>query len=243
MSPSSPGVPPLYQGLWRRTGIRRSNGAVDPDKQVWWFQSARFHIDLRLPLARPRPARHADVARLAPRDVQGFGAPTGFAGHTVVAAARCDWLPEIAFPLLGGDTDAGLMRFDTPDNLHESAIDASYEEDWLRVATGPVLGLRLESLHEAGAVAYLLVGGDWAAWALGRAADAFPSTPAWAEFSLLHKDRGAWRVRASNCPWLEGGPLFDADALERAALSRLAPGATVILRQAWRVAEVDAPGA
>jgi hypothetical protein len=64
-----------------------------------------------------------------------FGGQSGFSGATVVAAGRCEWHPEIAFPAVGAGLDAGFMRFDTPDNLHETGIDGSYDEDWVRVAT------------------------------------------------------------------------------------------------------------
>lgn len=206
MSNSISPVPASYQGIWRRTGIFRSDGRIDLTTSVWWFQSALFHIDLRVPQDRPRVTDPALLASLPPAQLARFGAQTGFAGVTVVQGERCEWRPEIAFPTISEEIDAGLMRFDTPDNLHESGLDASYQEDWLRVASGPVLGARLDSLDDSGKVAYLIIGGEQAAWACGRADAQFPATTG-SEFSLLRRAHAAapWHIAASNHGWLEQG--------------------------------------
>lgn len=199
-------VPQCYQGIWRRTGIFRSDGRVDLTTSVWWFQSALFHIDLRIPQDRPRLDDAAALASLPPAQLARFGAQTGFAGVTVVTGERCEWRPEIAFPAISDELDAGLMRFDTADNLHEDGLDASYQEDWLRVAPGPVKGARLDSLDNSGKVAYLIISGNHAAWACGHADAQFPAT-AGSEFSMLRRDQAAapWRIVASNHAWLEHG--------------------------------------
>ncbi len=209
MPQTIPPVPASYQGLWRRSGIFRSDGRIDLTTSVWWFQSARFHIDLRIPQDRPQVAQAAALASLPPGQLVRFGAQSGFAGITVVDGQRCEWRPEIAFPAISTELDAGLMRFDTSDNLHEDGLDASYQEDWLRVATGPVSGVRLESLAEPRKIAYLIVSTDWAAWACGHAATQFPAT-AGSEFSLLRRERGTgnWRIVESNHSWLENSTDF-----------------------------------
>jgi hypothetical protein len=223
-------VPAIYQGLWRRTGIWRSNGTSDLSTQVWWFQSASFHIDLRIPIDRPSMDSRAQLARLAPAQLARFSAQTGCAGKTVVTGDRCEWRPEIAFPALSADLDAGWMRFDSEDAVHETGIDNSYEEDWIRMASAPMRGVRLEATGSpvlagsAGspAVAYLIIGERWMAWACGSPSDAYsPGTPdhgAWSEFTVLHKG-GDWRIAGSNCAWLEGQEVSDADALAAQPLS------------------------
>lgn len=213
-------VPAIYQGLWRRTGIWRSNGTSDLSTQVWWFQSASFHIDLRIPIDRPSMDSRAQLAALPPAQLARFSAQTGFAGKTVVAGERCEWRPEIAFPTLSADLDAGWMRFDSEDAVHETGIDNSYEEDWVRMAAAPMRGVRLESTGPAGpagpSVAYLIIGERWMAWACGSPGDAYsPSAPgsgSWGEFTVLHKG-GGWRVAGSNCAWKEGLEAPDAGAL------------------------------
>src|SRR5471032_2319920 len=201
----TPTVPAEYEGLWRRTGIWRSNGSSDLTTQVWWFQSASFHIDLRIPADRPMVADAAALARLPPEQRQRFAAQTGFAGLTVVDGARCAWHPEIAFPYVSSEVDAGIMRFDSADRLHETGLDNSYEEDWLRVPTGPVCGVRLRDTNSA-AIAYLLISEQWMAWAYGKPDDAFVADTLnprqWSAFSIFEK-QDDWILIASNFPWLE----------------------------------------
>lgn len=209
-------VPSRYQGLWRRTGIWRSNGTSDLSTQVWWFQAARFHIDLRIPIDRPVVDSRASLLRLNPGKLARFSAQSGFAGSTIVEGDRCEWRPEIAFPGLSGDLDAGWMRFDSDDAVHETGLDNSYEEDWVRMASGPMQGVRMED-SGSNALAYLIVGERWMAWACGRPADRYdtaaPQLGEWSEFTVLHKG-GGWRIAASTLPWLEGDEVPDADALE-----------------------------
>ncbi|WP_300758361.1 hypothetical protein [Janthinobacterium sp.] len=235
MSNSISPVPTSYQGIWRRTGIFRSDGRVDLTTRVWWFQSALFHIDLRIPQDRPRVDGPASLASLPPAQLARFGAQTGFAGVTAVEKDRCEWRPEIAFPAISDDIDAGLMRFDTPDNLHESGIDASYQEDWLRVASGPVTGVRLDSLDHSGKVAYLIISGQQAAWACGAADAQFPAT-AGSEFSLLRRDHAAapWSIVASNHGWLEYGATMTLPTLDASQ-----PGQGInVGSERWRIDKI-----
>ncbi|SFU27390.1 hypothetical protein SAMN05216552_100169 [Pseudoduganella namucuonensis] len=238
-------VPAIYQGLWRRTGIWRSDGSSDMSTQVWWLQAGRFHIDLRIPFDRPAPRDRAHVAVLPASQLARFGAQTGFAGATVVAGERCEWHPEIAFPALGEDLDAGWMRFKDADALHETGVDNSYEEDWVRMASGPMLGLRFEDPHSE-AVAYLVAGERWMGWACGSPADVFdPQSPLageWTEITVLHKG-GNWTVAGSTLPWLEGREVPAASALEPDRLRLWCVGDLVAIPYAphhlWRLATID----
>jgi hypothetical protein len=237
-------VPAKYQGLWRRTRIRRSNGSSDTTTQVWWFQSARYHIDLRIPIDRPDPASRLHVNSLPAQQLVRFGAQTGFAGLTVVDGNHCEWQPDIAFPWMSDEIDAGWMRFDSDDALHETGADASYEEEWTRIAPGPMAGVRLEDPH-AGAIAYMVVGELWMAWACGRPGDHFdPGDPAWgpwSEFTVLKKGLH-WRVAASNLPWLEGTDIPQADAITPALVSQWLVGSAMLVpfapEMTWRVVDV-----
>lgn len=168
-----PAVPAAYVGLWRRRVIHRASGISDTSTRVWWCQSARFHIDLRIPAGRPALTEAAQLAGLGGAPLAAFGAQIAFAGTTVVDGARCEWRSEIAFPQLGDELDAGLMRFDAPDRLHEAGLDGSYTEDWERADAGPVAGLRLVAADGGAAVAYLLVAADWLAFARGTPALAY----------------------------------------------------------------------
>ncbi|MBB5608315.1 MULTISPECIES: hypothetical protein [unclassified Janthinobacterium] len=235
MSNSISTVPKSYQGIWRRTGIFRSDGRVDLTTSVWWFQSALFHIDLRIPQDRPRITAPAALASLPPGQLARIQAQTGFAGITVVEAERCEWRPEIAFPAISDEIDAGLMRFDTPDNLHESGIDASYQEDWLRAGAGAIHGARLDSLDGSGKIAYLIISGDHAAWACGVADAQFPAT-AGNEFSLLRRAHATapWRIVTSNHGWLECGATMTLPTLKDSQPGQLISVDT----ERWRIDKI-----
>jgi hypothetical protein len=166
-------VPAQLEGLWRRKGIWRKNGESDLVTPVWWFQAARYHIDLRIP---------ANLCQM-----------TGFAGTTVVEGQRCEWRPEIAYPLVSPEPDAGWLRMDGHDALHETGIDESYEEDWYRVPTGPMQGSRSVD-RKSGKVTYVISCAEWHARACG-----FPDKPA--EITISHRtNAGAWRIVASTIP-------------------------------------------
>ncbi|KQV54954.1 MULTISPECIES: hypothetical protein [unclassified Duganella] len=162
-------VPQAYEGLWRRKGIWRANGSSDLVTPVWWFQAADFHIDLRIPVDRK--------------------AMTGFAGTTVVEGERCEWRPEIAYPFVSPELDAGFMRFDSEDALHEAGADGSYQEDWWREASGPVTASRL--LLEDGRIQYEIACGEFLARATGKPLKA-------AEITIWRQTPGGpWKIIAS----------------------------------------------
>lgn len=162
-------IPLPYLGLWRRKGIWRANGSSDLVTPVWWFQADSFHIDLRVPADR-----------------KGV---TGFAGATVVEGARCEWRPEIAYPFLSPELDAGFMHFDGTDALHEEGVDGSYTEDWWREAAGPVDAGR--TLLGDGRIQYEIACGDFLARATGKPHKAADIT-VWRRTGA-----GLWRVIAS----------------------------------------------
>lgn len=242
-APLAPPVPAAYEGLWRRRVIHRSSGISDTSTRVWWCQSARFHIDLRIPAGRPDVGDRTALTALAGAPLAAFGAQVAFAGTTIVDGARCEWRPEIAFPFVGDDLDAGMMRFDAADRLHEAGLDGSYTEDWERAHGGPVAGLRLAAADGGPQIAYLLAGAAWLAFARGTCALVFaPSAPAWSEFFIAERstDDSGWTIVASNAPWHEGAPLFDGAALTAAAIAAAAPGALLALpgHGRWRIAEL-----
>ncbi|MYM94740.1 hypothetical protein [Duganella vulcania] len=163
-------VPAEYVGLWRRSGIWRSNGSSDLTTQVLWFQAERYHIDLRIPVGRT-----------------GIN---GFAGETVVEGERCTWHPAIAYPAISSELDAGWMRFDDADHVHETGLDNSYEEDWYREPTGAMHGMRLHDPH-SDQLAYLLISDNWMAWACGSPTSA-------CEITVYQCEQQQWTAIASN---------------------------------------------
>jgi hypothetical protein len=208
-------VPAPYIGLWRREAIWRSDGSADLTTRVLWFQSNVFHIDLRIPADRPKLAGIGDLSRLAPTPFERFAAQVAFAGTTAVEGDRCTWQAEIAFPEVSSSLDAGTMRFDAPGRLHETGLDGSYHEAWVKIASGPVEARRL--LAANGAVAYVLECDNWLAWAFGHPQASFPTTPHWTDITFAERAGTQWRVVASNMGWREGesvdGPQDDGAVL------------------------------
>jgi hypothetical protein len=198
-------VPAEYEGLWRRKGIWRSNGSSDLTTQVWWFQAARYHIDLRIPVGR------AGI--------------TGFAGETVVDGDRCEWRPAIACPAISADLDAGWMRFDDADHIHETGLDHSYEEDWYREPTGAMHGMRLED-PDSDQLAYLLIGKRWMAWACGSPSGA-------CEITVYRHDQ-QWQTVAST---LDVAPTVTTPTLQQALQWNSGAMVTLALTpgRSWRV--------
>lgn len=176
-------VPAEYVGLWRRRGIWRSNGSSDLTTQVWWFQAERYHIDLRIPVGR------AGI--------------NGFAGETVVEGERCTWHPAIAYPAISGELDAGWMRFDDADHVHETGLDNSYEEDWYREPTGAMHGMRLQDPH-SDQLAYLLISDSWMAWACGSPSGA-------CEITIYRREQQQWLAIASSLPTLPPAVALDKE--------------------------------
>ena len=235
-------VPPEYEGLWRRQGIWRSNGKSDTTTPVWWFQSASFHVDLRIPVGRPFVADAAALARLPAEQQAIFARQSGFAGVTVVQADRAEWRPAIAFPAISDEIDAATMIFRDPDHIREDGLDHSYYEEWYREPTGPLLACRLQD-SASDAIAYLLIGEQWMAWASGRAHNAYQpgatSADSWSEFSVLQKIEGSWRITASNFPWREQA-VFDSKLMPGVSVARQwQAGALITLplapAQQWRL--------
>ncbi|MDQ1922144.1 hypothetical protein [Massilia pseudoviolaceinigra] len=121
----------------------------------------------------------------------------GFAGITVVDGARCEWHPEIAFPALGPGIDAGTMRFYGVDRVEETGIDGSYREQWLRIDAGPVRAQRFE--RDDGALAWLMTGVEWMAWAYGHPGGMAQFGIARGEAATLLPEAGSgWRASASD---------------------------------------------
>ncbi|MDM5179018.1 hypothetical protein PO883_17620 [Massilia sp. DJPM01] len=121
----------------------------------------------------------------------------GFAGSTVVEGARCEWHPEIAFPALGPGIDAGTMRFDGADKVEETGIDGSYRELWVRIDAGPVRAQRLQ--RDGGALAWLITGAEWMAWAHGHPGAMAQFSIARDETAALPPEAGSgWHVSATD---------------------------------------------
>lgn len=152
--------PSALLGAFRRKSITFCNGQTDETTQVYWFQSASFTIDLRLPdgAATPLAERQGWIGDTH-WDAQG-GELSWTVGHSY---QRHNLWPEPARLAFIGNS------------VIEFAPSGAYVEDWRQLAIrGPLLGLRLIAIANAGtgeehrADGGLIVAGDHMAFVLSR---------------------------------------------------------------------------
>jgi len=133
-------------GLWRRTSFAVGDGPEDRTTTVFWGQTSRRYIDVRVPVRRPR-CEAGTLARLADRDVRALGQQQGFAGDLVCVGDRFTWHRDIDFQPPTGRPDTGLVRIEG-DTLHEegsAAAGSTYRETFRRIASGSRRRLALRS--------------------------------------------------------------------------------------------------
>lgn len=194
-------VPSPYIGIWRRDWIERHrDGEARPvrdTRPAIWFQSSRFHVDLRIDGA------------LAASTAPGTPPPPtqiAFAGHTEVrqqdGRELCRWRPAFAYPQLSDKVDAGFMVFESATHLMEYGIDGSYVESWRRINRDDELPccLRFEAADDCTASCYLMLCGRY--FALG-ATLGHPECPSLPVFAWGERVDGSavWRVRECLAPW------------------------------------------
>jgi len=135
--PPKPAVvafPQALLGAFRRKSITFCTGLTDEATVVYWFQSASFTLDLRLP----------DGAGTSPSQRQGW------VGDTLwdEAAAELSW--DIRRSYQPRNQWPEPARLSVIGNcVLEYAPSGAYVEDWRQQATrGPLLGLRLVGLMD-----------------------------------------------------------------------------------------------
>lgn len=128
-------VPDAYLGVWRRTLLRNAAGDEDRATRVYWLQSARVHVDLRVPANRRGFDGVTGVDALSRDGLVELARQQGFAGFTQVDVGTpdiCTWHRRIDFSPPSDARDIGAMRFERPAVLLEDGVDANYHERWER---------------------------------------------------------------------------------------------------------------
>jgi len=133
-------VPDWLVGLWRRESITLDDGSVDATTTVYWAQSPREFIDIRIPADRPDVGRVGDLSELSPRQMLALANQKGFAGYTELEADLCTWHRQIDFRPSTGRPDTGMVRVEG-DTLYEegdpeSVVGAGYREVYRRESGG-----------------------------------------------------------------------------------------------------------
>jgi hypothetical protein len=226
-------VPDSYLGVWRRTLLQTATGKSDTSTRVFWLQSRRFHIDLRVSLDRPVLPADLGLDYISPEQALALAQQGGFAGTTQVDGNLCCWQREIDYRPPALAADIGTIRFETDNTLLEDCVHGHYHERWQRLpdSLGGSQGFRLAEVTEpdtaAPRIAYLIVCGVYFAFARSRG-DALPAGAnlismvesvqhAQERLALLNcevsfgrRDGEAvnWQIELSTLPMREGAALF-----------------------------------
>lgn len=145
-------VPEWLVGLWRRESITLDDGTVDDTTLVYWAQTSREFVDIRIPVDRPQIESTRTLEELTPDELLGLSGQKGFAGNTELQGNRCIWNREIDFRPNTGRPDTGMVRVEG-DTLFEegdpdSVIGSGYREVYHRICDGRRLCATLK--REAG---------------------------------------------------------------------------------------------
>lgn len=253
-------------GLWRRVSFAVDDGPEDRSTAVFWGQTARRYIDVRIPAGRPRCGA-ADLPRLSEADLAILGRQQGFAGDLAVAGDRFTWHRDMDVQPVSARPDTGLVRI-AGDLLHEEGEAATpgsvYRETFERIASGARrrVALRAASWPGGGVpvAAELVVIDDHFLFARARPAP-LPAAPSLGpllaearrvapgriaglldcEFSHGRLDGGAgrWTIELSTLPWREGAPAFAPGGarLDGDVLTVDTPAGQV----RWRIADSSLP--
>lgn len=191
-------VPEAYLGVWRRTLLRTEEGREDRTTRAIWLQTDSLHADVRLP--DPMPVTVAERTR-----------QSGFAGLTQVQGNQCQWHRLIDFHPDSG-TDAGIMHFVSPNEVHETGLDGSYMEIWQRVpeSVGPTLAVWLAAVNQPHRQGCLLQAGDCFLFVADRPGPVEPGLPLLTQITGLGADPAEimlgcelsfGRIAGGNMPW------------------------------------------
>lgn len=112
-------------GLWRRTSFAVGDGPEDRTTTVFWGQTSRRYIDVRVPVQRPC-CEAGTLARLADRDVRALGQQQGFAGDLVCVGDRFfSEIPVIDIAALAGNDASAIAATARPIRIEPATNDLS----------------------------------------------------------------------------------------------------------------------
>jgi len=218
------------RGVWTREWIEHS-GVRSNLFVVHYLQTPSLFGDMRLPINRPRFANATSFADLTDDDLLGLAKQRGFTGHVSAVGDTITWQHEIDFQPPDGTRDIGRVERLGPTRMYEHALDGSYVESWLSVASGDEAYLVVRVEREGRLERILLVAGDHFLYVRNRSADL---PVAESLDSLIHATRASraqiityldcefstgrvragsipWEIQSSTLPWLEGHHLSFAD--------------------------------
>lgn len=136
LSDDPPAAPEWLVGLWCRESIRFPDGSKDDTTRVYWGQTRRLYVDLRIPQDRPATEGRQSFDDFSLIELQQLAEQKGFAGHIEMADGLCSWVRYIDYRPDTGRSDAGRLRIDG-DTLYEegdptSILASAYQEIYHR---------------------------------------------------------------------------------------------------------------
>jgi hypothetical protein len=151
-----PPAPEWLVGLWRREAIRFPDGSKDDTTRVYWGQTRRLYVDLRIPKDRPNAEGRRSFDEFSLPELRLLAEQKGFAGHITMEDGLCSWVRYIDFRPDTGRSDAGRLRAEG-DTLYEegdpdSILASAYQEIYHRDRRGARLcvALRLTEHRPSG---------------------------------------------------------------------------------------------
>lgn len=201
-------VPQELWGLWRRERLD-VGGWSDTDTAVFWLQTRKAFIDLRLPKPSLAVAWPSLLDACGPADRERLDTIEGFAGDLDIAGDLLSWKRAIDLRPGSGLIDEGRMEWIDPDTLLETGLHAPYSEIWRRdpSSVGPVASFTLVD-DRAGCCGQLLLAGGRFSAVLTKASEpqTADATYGIAPIQIMHGRVSDWRIELSSWPWLMGQP-------------------------------------
>ena len=253
-----PELPRAFWGLWRRNAIELPAAPADRTTRVFYLQTPRLFLDLRVPATRPSLVGRSALCELSKAQRRSLARQIAFAGYTEKRGRRLIWHHGFDYQLLPDPTraaDEGKIalsgRFMTEWGVHRP-----YTEQWEKIDDGGGLFLGLESEDPGPKAFFGLVGDHFmlarersfrarGAAGLGDALDRATGGEAErlldCEFSYGRRRGGdvSWRVALSTIPMLEGAPRFPVNAwrVDGAARRVMGPFGADLAPRRWRIVD------
>lgn len=153
------------QGLWKRDWLK-SETIFDSSTRVFWAQSGRRFVDIRIPEQRPALVGKTCLEELESAELLLLVKAEGFAGSITLDESDCTWNREINWHGYSDDVDAGSLWFsDQCDVLIEDGIHANYKEQWNKV---PTQGFQAKAISIEGMDGLLLWSATRFIYGIGR---------------------------------------------------------------------------
>jgi hypothetical protein len=229
---TSASPPTWMRGVWTREWIE-SKGVHSSPLAVHYLQTPSLFADVRFPIDRTAFARATSFADLTDDELLLLAKQNGFTGSVTAVGDTITWHHEIDFqpPDGMGTPDIGRVERLGLARMYEHALDHSYVESWLSVASDNEAYLVVRVERGSRLEQTLLVIGDHFLYVRNRSVDL---PVAESLDSLIHNSRASrahiityldcefstgriraglvpWEIQASTLPWREGHHLSFAD--------------------------------